>query len=496
MKKSLTFLILILFSSLFYFKNNSFFIIKKEKINIAMRSIPTSIDPLDFDSIANHVGISSVNALLVTNLENGKFTPQIAKSWNASEDKKIWKITVNKEWHYSNGEVLKVKDVYNNFKRLILIKSNLNSNSGLLEYLDGYKTRKENMNFEIPGLSYNDSEVIFKFNKSMPDFIEKISFGLYAIAHPNSFDEKGIWKDKKKGVTSGLYHIKKWTESEFELELNSLLNSDKKVTNINFKKTSKKEDLEKSDIVFSSKKNLFFDNDWEFISNIKDSNIVYIKAMKWNQKNSKWSDKIFRRKFRDLFYKKLSEAGIELSYSFFPTYIKNVNALKIDDSKDLKIDSEKIVIPPFFFGNKSKKNQNKKELGEMYKEAFEKLCLELKVEPSYVDYPEKEEDEKKLYDFQFLGTGINVDDPIDDIKFMFMSKHGIQLPDSNGKISALIQKPEFEVQKVNELIWDQAIIWPVLFYSQGFWVKKDNALDFSGVNLSKLAFDFQFLRWK
>jgi hypothetical protein len=100
------------------------------------------------------------------------------------------------------------------------------------------------------------------------------------------------------------------------------------------------------------------------------------------------------------------------------------------------------------------------------------------------------------FDLVIKGTGIDVLDPIEDIRFMFLSKQGIKLPDATGEIKEELKSEVPNIQKINQLLWDQAIIWPLRHYSTGLWVKKDNQLDFTGANVDSMAIDFQFISWR
>jgi len=76
---------------------------------------------------------------------------------------------------------------------------------------------------------------------------------------------------------------------------------------------------------------------------------------------------------------------------------------------------------------------------------------------------------------------------------MFLSKQGIKLPDSSGLITEELKGEVPNVQKINQLLWDQAIIWPLRHYSTGLWIKKDSKLNFAELNVDSMALDFQFI---
>jgi hypothetical protein len=81
---------------------------------------------------------------------------------------------------------------------------------------------------------------------------------------------------------------------------------------------------------------------------------------------------------------------------------------------------------------------------------------------------------------------------------MFLSKYGIQLPDQDGNIKSILKRSDskINIQEINELIWDQAIVWPVNHLSLGFWVKDASKYDFGMLNTAIPPIDFQWLGLK
>jgi hypothetical protein len=98
-------------------------------------------------------------------------------------------------------------------------------------------------------------------------------------------------------------------------------------------------------------------------------------------------------------------------------------------------------------------------------------------------------------DLTARGTGILVSDPDDDVRFMFLSKEGIRLPDTDGNIKNALAKSHLDPQEVNQLLWNQAVVWPVVHYASGLWAKNDK-FDFSEVNLILPPTEFQWIKWR
>ena len=468
----------------------------KDELSFVLRFSATSLDPLRFDKLENQIVTSSVNATLVSNLGSSGIQPLIANSWSNANDFKTWVIELDENKKYSNGEKLEPEDVLLNLKRYIFSQKQSLSTSGLLDKLEGYSdldtSKIQNINeINLKGLKLKKNRLTFNFIKSMPNFLDQISFGIYGISHPTSFKENGEWIEKKDYITTGRYKVDKWDINEIIISL-----TEDRIDN--FKKIKfligfNEENLKKSDMAYASKNSLAFNDDWYYLSRVKDSNITYIKVMRWNVPGDYWNSRENRINFRNKYYEYLEKNGFELSNSFFPVQIRGVQKISYDKYKGI-IKKKKITIPPFFKSLKSSVNLNKKDFGEIYKKAIEDLCAENNMNLNYIDYPSKEEEEKEIYDFQFLGTGINIEDPYEDIRFMFMSKEGIRLPYLDKKTIEALKNSDFNIQKINQMIFDEGLVWPILFTSQGMWVNRDKQINFKNANLTKIAIDFYFVK--
>ena len=84
---------------------------------------------------------------------------------------------------------------------------------------------------------------------------------------------------------------------------------------------------------------------------------------------------------------------------------------------------------------------------------------------------------------------------MDTVKFMFLSKEGIKLPDINGKIINELKKQNPDPNFINSQIWDQAVIWPIRHYSGGYWYKNESNINVELINVDSPSIDFQFVRW-
>ena len=93
-----------------------------------------------------------------------------------------------------------------------------------------------------------------------------------------------------------------------------------------------------------------------------------------------------------------------------------------------------------------------------------------------------------------IFTTILIDSPINDLKFMFRSKEGIRLPDLEGRLSNELDSASPDFDKINALLWEEDIIWPVGHFSLGLW--HNNSISFDQYNRSQPPIDISWLNQK
>jgi hypothetical protein len=75
---------------------------------------------------------------------------------------------------------------------------------------------------------------------------------------------------------------------------------------------------------------------------------------------------------------------------------------------------------------------------------------------------------------------------------MVLSKEGIQLPDTDGRLTKAAARDVLDPQEINQILWDQAVIWPVDHFSVGLWARPER-VDMSMMNLVLPPTAFQFM---
>ena len=464
------------------------------KLIVFTNGTPDSADPLAYDSFANHVGFGSVNATLVSKYRLGQVTPEIAESWISNADHTEWTFKLRENFKYSDGSELTGFDVFKSWLRMAKIMKARHSNSGFFEFLKGYDSLTSTST-SIEGLAPDRKNIRILLTKPMPGLLDKISFGLYGVAYPKNFDDAGNWRVHKTPViTSGPYAIISWTDQSIVQKLRKNypkeLVHQKPIEEIEFIWDKQSPLYPKIDLAMgyeiggSPSESVVFHGG-------PPSSIMFVRLLSWRDPQSVFAKKENRLFLRNKFYEDLEKSGFKPVRSFFPTIIKGIHELA--DSKVLpSILSGEIVIPEYppqmeisdAIVKSTVNTATDSGLKLIRKPiAFKDLMNELLTKKA-----------KTTWDLTRYVTGILATAPMEDVRFMFKSKEGIMLPDETGEILAELDSENANLQRVNELIWNQGLIWPVTHYSSGLWAKEN--LDFSQLNLVLPPTTFQWIGWK
>jgi hypothetical protein len=74
-----------------------------------------------------------------------------------------------------------------------------------------------------------------------------------------------------------------------------------------------------------------------------------------------------------------------------------------------------------------------------------------------------------------------IEQPEDDMRFMIQSKQGIRLPDPTGRLHSLTSQKQFTAHEMNEILWDDALVWPIAHSASGIWMD-ETKVDYSLLN--------------
>lgn len=467
---------------------------------------PQNIDPYNYDLMAHHLVFTSTFLSLVNLYKKGEITPVIAKSWKSHLNFTEWHFELNTHYTFKNGKTISPEIVKSSLTRIAYLQKKNLSSSGLLENLKEISSLTEPTS-NIDGIQIQENTLILKFNKPVKKLLEKISFGLYAIVDPEDWDQAtGEWLDKKSANTSGNYYIEKWTDSNLILKrrtdavnyakINSPLHE--VIFTFDMDGTTKRES--QSEIAYGSSVAQIDTKKFSFLGP-KGSNIFYYVPYIFMGNNGKSIEKNCRIKLRSLFYNFIEEKGFKITRSFFPLNISGTK--EFTDNQDQKKDCDLTFLKDFraikFSENENKSVPLTSAINEFYTYLEKENNVKfIEKKWSDIDWSKNPGPNEflKHYDFHLHGTGILVQDPYDDIKFMFESKEGIQLPDENNEIkSYLSDKDKFDIQLVNKLLWEQGLVWPIDHFSFGIWINNDE-ISVKSINPLLPATDLNFFELK
>ena len=470
--------------------------ITTKQISFWISDAPFSADPLDYDAFIHHIAFSSVYAGLVTNYRTGQYTGVTAKEWEVSHDQKTWRFTLRENLRFDNGDPITTKAVIDSWHRMAHLMSGRGSRSGFFEKLEGFTSFEKTG--RITGLEADEKHITLRLNEPMPQLLDTLSFGLYAVVHPSCYDKTtGRWLDPRHTVASGPYSVIKWDETSFVLKLRGdfptgLLHPKPLAV---VKMEWAPEQRRKADILSGNSREDLMAGGYSYHGET-ESRIAFIRCQSWTHPDSPLHDKAERKRLREAFYANLEGLGFKPTLSFFPLAIPSVKELPRDGQvKALRPQARPALLryKPYA--------PEVTPLAELAEKALQQAAgVEgFKAEPQ--DTPKKTigmefAPNLPIYhnDIVSIVTGILIDNPDADIRFMFKSQEGIRLPDPSGKCAHFIGQHKIDVQKVNEVLWDDAIIWPVAHLSIGLWARKE--LDFSLINTVVPPTAIHLIGWK
>ncbi|MDH4467369.1 MAG: ABC transporter substrate-binding protein [Bacteriovoracaceae bacterium] len=462
--------------------------------------MPYSADPADFDFMVHNVVFYSVFSPLVSEYKVGDIKGIIAESWRASSDFTLWKFKIRENLKFENGDAITPEVVYKSLKRIGYILSKKKSHNGLFEFVKGFDSLA-NINSPFVGLRLEGNEIIFDLVRPIKNMLSLVSFGMYSIVHPSLFDENsGEWKDIKQSISSSAYRVSKWDNEQLVLEKRSDYKSLYEINVPTFQEIPKivirwdPKFRNQSDLIYGTSDENLITEGREFFGGIT-SEIRFIRCVSWFVPGSPCYNLEDRRILRTYFYSNLKKLGFNVVRSFFPVDMQGIKEIPSGDdvgsdkkfNQDLSVNSTNSFNPIIKIG---------------YIDSIHKLADKFALTVTYqnMNYGDlikevAERPKKTTVDISTNGSGIYIDKPLEDIQFMFKSKEGVNIPDTDGRIMEVLKNDQFDPQKVNELIWEQAAVWPIIHYAIGFWATKDK-FDFSQINLTRVPTAFELIGTK
>ena len=456
-----------------------------------------SADPVDYDAGAHQLVFASVHAWLVSNYRVGAYEGQLAETWRSSKDFKEWTFTFRPNMRFENGDAIAPRDLADSWLRLIRVLKSRHSEPDALKNLVGYGDFPKRT-ATISGIKYDERSLTLRFSKPAPKFLSQITFGTYALVHPSCYDHKtGAWIAQKRTIASGPYRIAEWDGRHLLLTLRTdypaALRHPRPLNQIDVRWDDDAK-LDEDLIYDSSRKTKLAKRGFEYHGGAA-SGIVYVRVHSWLDPASPFSNQAFRRRIRLAFYDELERSSFHPDKSFFPLIFKGVHEMSaVLTQADASYTVPRSASIRYTVGDST---TTMGVGGPQLKTAVERLGLRFSVVAVPFEQQVAENISKGPHfqdDLAALATDIDLDDPDSDIRFMIGTKEGISLPDPTGRLTSAIRHSPIDMQKVNEILWDDAIIWPVTHQSSGIWARPE--LDFSLVNVLLPPTPLYLIGWK
>jgi len=453
---------------------------ERPQLKVSLFEFPSSLDPLQYDYSKHHSIQSIFHIKLVSPYKEHKISPQLAESWSHSDAGKRWEFKLRKDISFSSGAVVRPVDVHYSFLRILYKLKKQNSKHEILNRIVGIE-RLNAASSAIDGIQYDQDKITFYFKSSYPKFLEAVSFGLFAIVNRQDFNEEtGDWLSNSffENIGAGPYEFSKKTKDALFFSKRKLYPKDlfheNSFNDIEF--VIGKNRLVEADLASLSSDNQALATTHKFFGR-RAMHILYFLCHGWKLENSPLKLIENRKKIREALTNELSEKNISAKNSFLPLVMPHIEGIEnaaLDGKStlssillriyDLRPSGSNLVNGAFdsLEGAATRLGMRLEKYGPFSNE-FVKATLD----PNLNSYP---------FDLGLYATGISMEDPDADIRLMF-SKEGVWLPDLDGKISKKIVKSQVDYQAVNELIYSQALVWPVAHYSIGTWISEKVALD-------------------
>ena len=434
-------------------------------------SQPNSTDPLEFDSLVHHIFQRPLISTLVSEHRVGGLTGVIATSWRSENNYREWFFKIRTGMTFSSGAPITSKSIALSLNRMTLLLKRRGSHDGLLEFLEGFKDidRADEL---IDGISFRENELVLRFSRPVENALHYLSFGQYAIVSMEDYNpQSGVCQAAKRVNSSGPYEIEKWDEEQIAIKLRKdyppQLIHPLPFKRFNFVWSAKFKDKIS---IREGHEDFPLADKYSFLGSTKSS-IRYVRILGFQNSLNPLKDKELRIRFRERLFSKLKNNGFPVTKSFLPLAINGVReSIHSDETNDSKFSGKlRIYKYPAFVPLYQR-------LPDLIAEVGKELGLETEfANPPATEVKSSLNDPTKepAVHLSVAGTSIIIDRPKEDLRFMVKSKEGIRLPDPTGRLSKLVDSEDYDVQSFNDILDDDALVWPIMHTAGGIWVKPE-----------------------
>lgn len=400
----------------------------------------------------------------------------LAESWEADSDARVWRFRLRPGMLWENGEPIAGAEILASWRRASLALSRRGMKDGLFSRLAGPSGG-------LPGARLDGRVLALRFERPFPKLLDVLGLPLYAVVHPTCYDAvSGAWLCHRRTVSSGPYRISHWGRHSFRLALRGdvpkTLRHAAAPEEFVFVPAAPRGS---ADLALGASLEAAFSESMRFSGGM-ESTISYLRCQSWSHPSSTFHSPEIRRVLRASFYREFRGLGGIPRLSFFPPAVVGVR-----ESSEPPEDSP---------GSRPAKGgrlsfRSSWSFTRRYQDAVERMAARegLKFEALFIPKADMRKElapglARYRNDLVVAMVSMGSDDPSGAVRDMFLGLDGILLPDPTGRIRRELVRAEVDLQRVNEILWDDAIVWPVEHFGMGWWLKP--GLDPSQVNFDAI----------
>jgi len=468
----------------------------QRELQVYTMPMPWSSDPkeLYIGNISRILG--ATRSGLVSTGKKGEIQGILAENWEASDDFRVWKFHFRKGLVFETGEKILPSNLADSWIWLANHFRSKKSETTFLERLEGYHT--PGPNGEIAGLVADEDSLTLRFKNPAPKLLSKIDDPRYSVTHPHCRDKKSNkWSCERKTISSGPYRITRWKKNEIELRLRpdfpAGLHHPRAAETIIVSDTPAMR--ASANVLFSSSADDEIDKKKFRFSGGTESTIGFSYCVSWTHPDSPCYTRKGRQSLRDRFFKFLEGAilfeNFVIHRSFFPLSLPGIKeSTLLEQATTGTIPELNGTLRIQAIGDQPEGPGPIERNFEKTAESFGMKLVEVPTDATVL-FSEMEPNRPSYqYDLIFVSNTIDLNDFDANIRSWFLAKTGARLPDETGNIRRELMKEKLDLQTINELLWEDAIIWPSGHVTPGIWAPEE--IDLSLINQEA---KYETLKW-
>lgn len=455
-------------------------------------NLPYTSDPLAGNEIAHGILSGAVHIGLVSDARKGAIQGRLAESWTASPDMRTWTFYLRSDLKFDNGDPITPEILRLSWERAFRRLSGGGSRGGVFWRLAS--PPRASHGTKLPGVSFQTASVTMSFKEPYPTLLGELSEPLYSVVHPSCISaDPDDWSCRANPVTSGAYRIIAHSDQRIELALRTDFPKEflhpRPLARVAF--TSAEADRDSASMVFGLSADRLEGSGLRFQGGAV-SGVVFGRCQSWSLTGTPCHSKSDRIALRERLYAELEHRGLSPVRSFFPLALPSVSQFSPQAIPAVATGTKTVSVAPI-----AGRFEFLTELGDAAKSAVEGLGWEYRmVDSSGRERFQELEPGRKTYknDLVFFLTELTLSQVEDSVRYMFQSKQGARLPDLTGRVPSELSKTPLDLQRINGILWEDAVIWPIAHVGFGTWARDE--FDFSLANTGLVAVPLPLVGWE